>query len=84
MILEHHPAIGTGGRDLAAVAQNFAAGSGLEAADDVEEGALAAAGRADNGEEFAVFDVEVEVLKDLDGAKAFAEAANLEQSSQSW
>src|SRR5438034_3049254 len=54
-LLEHHAAVRAGAADLLAVHADAAAALGLdEAADDVQEGALAAAARADDGDELAL------------------------------
>ena len=62
-VLEHqrHPPVG--GAAIAGV-------GGVEPGDDVEQGALAAAGRADHGDELAVRDVEVHVGEGAHGALA--------------
>src|SRR5256712_3630932 len=54
-LLEHHAAVRAGAADLLAVHPDAAAALGLdEAADDVQESALAAAARADDGDELAL------------------------------
>src|SRR6266850_1409857 len=54
-LLEHHAAVRAGAVDLLAVHPDAAAALGLdEAAKDVQEGALAAAARADDGDELAL------------------------------
>ena len=55
-LLEHHAAIGAGWPDRGAVEAQFAAARRLEAADDVQERALAAAGRAHDGNELVLVD----------------------------
>src|SRR6266850_601756 len=54
-LLEHHAAVRAGAVDLLAVHPDAAAALGLdEAAEDVQEGALAAAARTDDGDELAL------------------------------
>jgi len=53
-LLEHHAAIGAGRPDRGAVEAQLAAARGLEAADDVQERALAAARRPDDGDELVL------------------------------
>src|SRR5438046_7794005 len=54
-LLEHHAAVRAGAADFLAVHPDAAAALGLdEAADDVQEGALAAAARPDDGDELAL------------------------------
>src|SRR5262249_58340694 len=50
-LLEHHAAVGAGRTDRSPVEMHRAGCRRLEAADDVQERALAAAGRADDGDE---------------------------------
>ena len=45
---------------------------GLEPGDGVEQGRLAAAGRADEDEEAALLELEVDPLQDLDRAEALS------------
>src|SRR5579863_8087477 len=61
MILKHHAAVRTGPSDPLAVEGDAAAARMLEAADDVQERAFAAAGRADDGDELVPVDGEVEL-----------------------
>ena len=65
-VLEHHAAVGTGTVHLAAVEAHRPAIARHEAAQDVEEGALAAAARADDGDELAVPDAQTEIVDRLD------------------
>ncbi len=51
----------------------------LEPGDRVEQRGLAAAGRADEHQEAALLDVEVDALQDLDGAEALLEVFDLEK-----
>jgi hypothetical protein len=61
--LEHHGAIGAGTGDAAAV-DGEVAGIRLDQAEqDVEKGALAAAGRSDDRQELALADVDVEAAQ---------------------
>jgi len=55
-LLKHHAAIGTRGADRPSAQPQLAGGRRLEAADDVQERALAAAGRPDDGDEFVLVD----------------------------
>ena len=52
-----------------AVDADLAAGDRLQPGDGVEQRRLAAAGRADQHEEAALLDLEVDALQDLDGAE---------------
>src|SRR6267143_5052582 len=67
-LLEHHAAVRAGAADLLAVHSDAAAALGLDvAAEDVQEGALAAAARADDGDELAL--VHAEALDVEDGQR---------------
>src|SRR5467141_2927418 len=64
-LLEHHAAVRAGAADLLAVHPDAAAALGLdEAAEDVQEGALAAAARADDGDELALAHAEALDVED--------------------
>ena len=60
--------------DLAADA-DLAGGDRFEPGDGVEQRRLAAAGRADEHEEAALLERDVDALEDLDGAEALAQSA---------
>src|SRR5690606_24115012 len=62
--LENDAAIGAGRGDLLAGEDDAAAGDVGESGDHGEHGGLAAAGVADQGDELALADLEVEVLDD--------------------
>jgi hypothetical protein len=47
----------------------------LKACQDAQQRALAAAGRTDEGDEFAWFDVEIDTFKDGVAAEGFGDAA---------
>src|SRR6266850_1698156 len=65
-LLEHHAAVRAGAVYLLAVHPDAAAALGLdEAAEDVQEGALAAAARADDGDELALAHAEPLDVEDL-------------------
>ncbi|MNT68547.1 hypothetical protein D3C72_2067900 [compost metagenome] len=82
MVLEHHRPLGAGRVDLLAV-EDHPAGAGLvEAGDDVEHGRLAAAGVADQRDELALVDLQVDVLQGAEqalvGGEADADAGQFE------
>ena len=54
--------VGRGGGQVLAVEQDLAAGGGLEAGDEAQGGGLAAAGRAEDREELAGADLEVDAV----------------------
>ena len=58
VLLEHDAAVGAGTLHQLAVAVDLAAGGLEQAGDDVQEGALAAAGGADDADKLVVVDVE--------------------------
>ena len=68
-LLEHHAAVGAGAAHFLAVDADRAGVGRDEAAHDVQEGALAAAARADDGDELALAGGE---LIDLDDGEGFA------------
>ena len=51
----------------------MAAVGNLKAGNDAQQGGLAAAGRADKDEEFAVLDVQADVLQDFRASERFAD-----------
>ena len=61
-----------------AVDEDLAAGDLLEPGDHPQQRGLSAAGRADEDDELAVLDVEVDAVDDLDRAEALDDAAELE------
>src|SRR5919201_2526130 len=67
-LLEHHAAVGSRAAHVAPVDADRAAVGGNEAAHDVEERALAAADRADDGDELALARREVCDVEDLERA----------------
>src|SRR6478735_4638728 len=70
-LLEHHAAVGPRAAHFLAVDADAAGLGGDEAADDVQERALAAAARPDHGDELALAHRE---LRDLDDGKGLAAA----------
>ena len=62
-VLKHHGAIRPGPRHHVAVDQDAAAGRRHQAVDHGEERRLAAAGRADDGDELAVHDLQVDAVE---------------------
>ena len=64
--------------DVAAVDADLAAGDVLEAGDHAQQRGLAAAGRADEDDELAMLDGQVDALDDLDRAIALANALEFE------
>ena len=70
--LEHHGDAAPGGRrggNVAAIDQHAAGTRVLEPRDDAQQRGLAAAGRADEDDEFAVLHVEVDALQHVDVAE---------------
>ena len=65
--------------DVAAVDADLAGGDRLEPGDGVEQGRLAAAGRADQHEEAALLELEVDALEDLDRAEALLQIVDFEE-----
>ena len=63
MTLEHHAAIQAGAFDFAPVHEHIAVGSLIQSGQHVEDGGLAAAGVADNADELAFVETEVDVFK---------------------
>ncbi|MDT4879435.1 hypothetical protein FQZ97_1151110 [compost metagenome] len=82
MVLEHHGALGAGFVDLTAVEDDPAGGGLVQAGDDVQNGGFAAAGVADQGDELALVDAQVDVLqravKALVGGEVDADAGQFE------
>jgi hypothetical protein len=77
MILEDEDAIGPRTLDWLSVNQNPAGGLGLQSRNQVEQGGLAATGRADNADELAGLNLKVDVIKSqqvLTLLRAIAEA----------
>jgi hypothetical protein len=67
-LLEHHAAIGARRPDRTAVEPQVAGGRGLEAAEDVQERALAASGRPDDRDELVLIDGERQAVDRRDAA----------------
>jgi hypothetical protein len=65
-LLEHHGAVLAGAGDLLAVDRHLAGIGRDQAEQHVEEGALAAARRADDGDELAFLDLDVEAVERVD------------------
>ncbi len=79
--LEHHREAALGFRDVvdpAALDQDVAGGRVVEAGDQAQQGGLAAAGRADEDDEFTVGDFEVDAVDHRHFAEGFADAVELE------
>ena len=79
--LEHHGEAALRRADLGdvlAVDENLARGHVLEAGDEPQEGRLAAAGGADEDDELAVLDVEIDAVDDADGAERLANRLQLD------
>ena len=68
--------------DVAAVEEDAAGVRLLEAGREAQHGRLAAAARAEEGEELALLDLEGDVVDGLDGAEALGDAAELQELSQ--
>ena len=68
-MLKHHHALRAGARrdagpaERSTVKQYFAAGEMVEAGDGIEQGALAASGRTDDGDEFAGADFRAAIFE---------------------
>src|SRR3954453_10754013 len=61
--LEHHAAIGAGAGHLASIEHHTSAGRAIEAGDDAKQRGLAAAGRAEDGDEVVVADHKISRLQ---------------------
>src|SRR5580698_2344812 len=72
-MLEHHGAFGAGAFDLPAAYADDAGGRLLKPCDDAQARGLAAAGRADDGDEFLFGNFEVDVVQRLDAGVVAAE-----------
>ena len=68
----HRALIGGQRADVFAVEQDFSAGGHIEARDHAERSGLAAAGRAEQRNEFALADVQIHVVDDADAVEFFA------------
>jgi hypothetical protein len=66
--------------DRAAVDPDFAGGDRLQSGNGVEQRGLAAAGRADQHQEAALLQIEVDPLEDLDLAEALPQTINFKKS----
>src|SRR5690606_15275664 len=64
MALEDHAPLQTGRIDLAPIHEDVPAAGMLQARQGIEDGRLAAAGVADDADELATLDLEVDVLED--------------------
>src|SRR5204862_3479693 len=82
-LLKHHAPVRAGCPDRPSVQADVAGRGRLEAADDVQERALAAAGRSDDGYEFVLIDRERQTINGSDGAslsgERLVEVADLQQ-----
>ena len=63
VLLEHDAAVGAGALHGLAVHQHLALGGALQAADDVEQGGLAAAGGAHHAHKFVLMDVQIHAVQ---------------------
>ena len=80
--LEHHrdAAIDRGkGRHIGAVDHDLARSGGFQTCDDAQEGGLAAAGGADEDDEFLVLDGKVDALQHLGGAKVLGDLVEVQR-----
>ena len=59
-----------------AVNENFTGGLGNQAGQQVEEGCLAAAGRADDTDKLSLFDIKRDIVQNLEVAEAFCQVAD--------
>lgn len=83
--LEDHPGVAAVGRDpgdVLSVDQDFAGVGLLETGDDAQGGGLSAARRAEQGEEFAGLDGQVEAVEGDGGAERPAQAAELDAGAR--
>ena len=64
-------------RHIGAVVEDLAAAGGLQQVDAPQKRGLAGAGRADDGDDIALFDIEIDVPQDLVGAEGLAQVADL-------
>jgi hypothetical protein len=80
-ILEEHDPVAAGPRDRRAVEREVARRGRFEAGDDVEEGGLAAAAGAQETEEFALADLEIDPGEDADRLPAAAQRKALFQTA---
>jgi len=76
--LEHEAAVAARAAHGASVERHLARAGGFEARDDAQKGGLAAARRADDRNELAALDREVDVLQRLQFAERLAEMRDLE------
>ena len=73
------PAVGgRDGVDHLAVDGEFAAGRPLEAGDHAQQRRLAAAGRADEDDELAVGDLQIDVVQHVDAAEGLRDIGELD------
>src|SRR5262245_11169930 len=78
VVLEHEAAVAARTAHGASVERDLARGGRFEARDDAQKRGLAAAGRADDRNELAAFDREVDVPQRLQFAERLAEMGDLE------
>ena len=74
-MLEHHGDAGDRLGHALAVEPDLALVDRHQAVDAAQQRGLAAAGRADDGDDLALADVEIDVAEDLERAVALADAA---------
>jgi hypothetical protein len=65
--------------DRAAVDADLTLGNGFQSGDGVEQGRLAAAGRADQHQEAAFFDLQVDAFQDIDGAELLVQSVDFQE-----
>ena len=73
VLLEHEAAIGARPRDAPPIQMRLARGGLLQPADDAQEGGLAAARGAHDGDEFAAANLRADVLQHFERAEAFGQ-----------
>jgi hypothetical protein len=71
--LEHEAAVAAGAAHRAAVEQDVAGTCRFQPGDDAQQRGLAAAARADEGDELAMGDVGIDIAQHLEVAEALAE-----------
>lgn len=71
---------GDGADSAKLIDQHAAGGRVLQAGDDAQQGRLAAARRADEDDEFAILDVEVDAFQHIDGAEGFLDILDLQRA----
>ena len=63
VLLEHDATVGAGTCNLCAIYQNLALGRGLQSADNIEQGGLTAAGRADNTDKLIFMNIHIHAVE---------------------